>query len=192
MSFSLSFVQRTAGGALALGALMLFLIGCGSTQRPVRVNYDTGSNETVYRALSITVPIESQGSGYGSQFNQLRMNLQAECQGRECTPASALMTLSTGGSSDLYLGNRTLTVTADDEEFVWEDPRGQRDLQPERVVGMVAQVSTSIDQLKAMATAEAVSGQIGSVILRLGGRTQDRVRAFLVRTGHLDAEAEPS
>ncbi len=166
-----------------IAALPIGLIGCATTARPVLVDYNASQNETTYRANSIRIPIEVRGSGYGSQFNQLRMSLSAECDGRECQPAMAQMTLSTGGSSELYMGDRTLTIKADDEQFEWPDPRGNRENQPEQVVGMVAQMSVSVDQLKAMATADALSGTIGSVTLDFSSRSQQRIRDYLVRMG---------
>jgi hypothetical protein len=149
----------------------------------VVVNYDASDNQTVYRAPSIRIPIEVRGSGYGSQFNQLRMNLQAECTGRECQPSEATMTLSTGGSSELYLGDRTLLIQADDEQFEWPDPQGNRQNQPERVVGMIVQLTAGIDQLRAMATADRLSGTIGSVVLDFDARSQQRLRDYLTRMG---------
>jgi hypothetical protein len=167
----------------AIAALAIGLVGCATTERPVRVNYNASQNETTYRANSIRIPIEVRGSGYGSQFNQLRMSLFAECSGRDCQPSMATMTLATGGSSELYMGDRTLVINADDEQFEWPDPRGNRESQPEQVVGMVAQMSVSVDQLKAMATADALSGTIGSVVLDFGSRSQQRIRDYLVRMG---------
>lgn len=175
---------------IALAALVLMLVGCTSTRRPVQVDYDASDNQTTYRALGISIPIETQGSGYGSQFNQLQMSLRARCQGRECTPQSALLTLSTSGSSDMYIGERTLVITADEERFTWEDPRSDRENRPERVVGTVVQVSADIQQLSAMATAKRVSGEIGSVVFNIRDRSQRRLRSFLVRTGHLEASPE--
>lgn len=156
--------------------------GC-ATERPVVVNYDASQNETTYRSPSIRIPIEVQGSGYGSQFNQLRMLLQAECSGRDCQPSMATMTLSTGGSSDLYLGDRTLLIRADAERFEWPDPKGNREEVPERIVGMIARLTIDVSQLRAMATAEELSGTIGSVILEFGDRSQQRLREYLTRMG---------
>lgn len=170
--------------------LAVLLVGCGSTNEPVRVSYDASDNRTTYRATSIPISIETQDAGYGSQFRQLQMNLRARCQGRECRPPSALMTLSTGGGSELYLGDRTLLITADGEPFEWQDRRPDRDAQPERIVGVIGRMSASIEQLKAIATAERVSGRVGSVILDIDRRTQDRIRAFLERMGHLKARPE--
>jgi len=171
-------VLLTITATLAIG-----WIGCTSTSRPVRVDYNPSQNETTYRANSIGIPIEVSGSGYGSQFKQLRMNLQAECSGRECQPSSITMTLSTGGSSELYLGERTLTIVADDERFEWPDRRSNRENRPERIVGMVVQLTMGIDQLQAMARAEQLSGTIGSVVLDFSDRSKQRMRDYLVRMG---------
>ena len=173
-----------------LVALAVLFVGCSSTNEPVRVSYDASDNRTIYRATSIPIPIETRDAGYGSQFRQLQMNLRARCPGRECRPQSALMTLSTGGGSELYLGDRTLLITADGEQFQWQDRRPDRDTQPERIVGVIARLSASIQQLKAIATAERVSGRVGSVVLDFNRQTQDRIRSFLERMGHLKARPE--
>jgi len=173
--------------AIVLLAAFLIAQGCSGTAQPVRVTYDDARNRTTYRSSSIRIPIETRGVGYGSQFKQLRMTLQARCEGDACQPSMVIMTLSTGGSSELFLGDRTLRVEADDERFTWPDPRSDRDDQPERVVGMIAQVRASVDQLQAMATAEQISGTIGAVALRMSVRNQARIRAFLDR---IDGSAE--
>ena len=166
-----------------LAVLVVSWIGCTSTSRPVLVDYNASQNETTYRANSIRIPIEVRGSGYGSQFNQLRMSLNASCSGRDCQPSMVTMTLSTGGSSDLYMGERTLVISADDERFEWPDPRGNRENQPEQVVGMVVQITIDVEQLRAMALAESLSGTIGSVNLEFGTRSQERIRDYLARMG---------
>jgi len=175
---------------LAMAALALTLVGCTSTQPPVRVDYDASDDRTTYRAQGISIPIESQGAGYASQFNQLQMSMRARCQGRDCQPASATLTFSTSGSSELYIGDRTLVITADGERFVWEDPRHDRDNEPERVVGTVARITADIAPLRAMATAERVTGEIGSVRFTMRSRSRACIQSFLVRTGHLDAAPE--
>lgn len=164
-------------------ALVVSCVGCASTSRPVRVDYNPSENETTYRANSIAVPIEVRGSGYGSQFKQLRMNLQAECTGQECQPSSITMTLSTGGSSELYLGDRALVIEADDERFEWPDPRSNREDRPERIVGMVVQLTMGVDQLQAMARADQLRGTIGSVALDFSDRSKQRMRDYLMRMG---------
>jgi hypothetical protein len=90
----------------------------------------------------------------------------------------------------LYIGERTLVIAADGERFMWEDPRHDRDNEPERVVGTVARITADIAQLRAMATAERVTGEIGSVRFTMRSRSQARIQSFLVRTGHLDAVPE--
>lgn len=162
-------------------AAFLLAHGCSGTARSVQVSYDDARNRTTYRAPSIRIPIETRGSGYGSQFNQLRMTLRARCEGEACQPSMVTMTLSTGGSSELFLGDRTLRVEADDERFTWADPRGDRDDWPQRVVGMVVQVRVAVEQLRAMAEAERLRGTIGAVTLNMSTRNQARIRAFLDR-----------
>lgn len=175
---------------LAVLLIGLLLAGCGSTNRPVRVTYDTADNRTTYRMSTIPVPIESPGAGYGSQFRQLQMSLRARCSGRDCKPQSVLMTLSVGGGAELFLGDRTLVITADEERFEWEDPRPDRDTRTERIVGVVAQIAIDMKPLLAIVSAERVSGGVGSVVLDIDRRTQERIRTFLVRTGHLEAPPE--
>ena len=172
---------------LILGFL---LAGCGSTSPSVRVAYDVSENRTTYRASSIPIPVETQGVGYGSQFRKLQMRLQAQCRDRNCKPQTALMVLSVSGGAELYLGDRTLVFNADDERIQWEDPRPDRDTRTERVVGVVARINVDMSQLKAIATAERVTGELGSVRLDIARRTQERIRAFLVQAGHLEAPTE--
>lgn len=170
--------------------LSFLLAGCGSTSQPVRVTYDTLENRTTYRTSSIPIPVETQGVGYGSQFRKLQMRLQARCRGQNCKPKTALMVLSVSGGAELYLGDRTLVVNADDARLEWEDPRPDRDTRTERVVGVVARITVDMSQLKAIATAERVTGELGSVRLDIARRAQERVRAFLVQAGHLEAPTE--
>lgn len=183
-------IHSTRVSLLAVATLVLSIMGCASTRPPVQVAYDASDDETTYRALGISIPIASQGAGYASQFNQLQMSVRARCQGRDCRPASATLTFSTSGSSEMYIGDRSLVITADKERFTWEDPRTDRESRPERVVGTVVQISADIAQLRAMATAERVTGEIGSVVFNIRSRSQARIRSFLVRTGHLEAAPE--
>lgn len=173
-----------------MATLTLALASCTGTRPPVQVNYDASDDRTTYRAQGISIPIASQGAGYASQFNQLQMSMRARCQGRDCQPKSVVLTFSTSGSSEMYIGDRTLVITVDAERFTWDDPRPDRDSQPERVVGTVARIVADIPQLRAMATAERVTGEIGSVVFIMRSRSQARIRSFLVRTGHLDAVPE--
>lgn len=153
-------------------------VGCGGTVQPVVVNYDSGQDRTTYRSRPIPVPVERRGSGYGSQFEELRMDLRGVCTGRACRPDRVRLTLSTTGSSEIYIGDRTFTVTADDEQFTWQDLYERRN-RTEQVVGTVLQVSMPVGRLRKIAGADHVEGRIGTIRLELDGRTQESVRAFL-------------
>lgn len=163
--------------------LLVVITGCGGATRPVLVDFDASQNRTLYRTPSIRIPIESRDSGYGSQFNQLRMSLRATCSGQDCRPSLATLTLSTGGTSDLYLGDRTLVIKTREEQFEWPDPQGERGNRPERIVGMVVRVEISVSQLRTVALSERVNGTIGSVQLEFDERSQRRIRDFLRRMG---------
>lgn len=156
-----------------------FLIGCGGSTQPIRIDYDMDLDRTVYRARATPIPVDMQGAGYGSQFQELRMNLWANCQGRACRPEEAQFTLSTSGGADLHIGDRSLLIVADGERFLWEDPEHERRNLAERTVGMILQVSIGFDRLQKIANAEELDGRVGSIDLEIQRRGQDRIRAFV-------------
>lgn len=162
----------------------VFFVGCSGSTRPVVVDYDTTRDHTTYRANSIPVPIEMRDSGYGTQFKKLRMSLWARCEGEACQPDELRLTLSTSGSSELYIGERTLILNADGERLIWEDRRHQRRRRVERVVGMILRVDMDVDTLEQLVNASEVEGRIGTVTLEIEGRPQERLRSFLHEMGY--------
>lgn len=157
------------------------IAGCGGTTQPVTIDYDSSRNLTTYRSRPIPISVDTQGS-YGSQFDQLRMDLKATCLGRDCQPDQVQLTLSTLGSAELYIGDRTFVITADGEEFTWKDPfYFRRRNQPEEVIGTVLQVSLPISRLQKIANAADVEGRIGTVTLEVAARDQEQIRAFLAK-----------
>lgn len=168
------------------------LVGCGGTTQPVVVEYDSGRDRTTYRSEPIPVRIETRGT-YGSQFEQLRMDLRAVCTGRDCQPDQVQLTLSTVGSSELYIGDRTFAITADGEEFTWKDPfADRRRNQPEEVVGTVLQVSMAIRRLRKIANADNAEGRIGTITLDMEGRCQEQIRTFLTEMGRSQEQVRAS
>jgi hypothetical protein len=95
-------------------------------------------------------------------------------------PQSARLNFTYQGSSDFALSDRSVSITADSERYTWNDVSSWsrvQDAAPSS--GIVASVSLSLSELKQIAQATSVRGQLGSNTLNLDGGVQSRIEEFV-------------
>lgn len=156
--------------ALLLAASAL-AFGCGSSG-PTS-SYDASDNQTLYRTGKMAVAQLS--SGYGSS-STITMQAIAQCSGPNCTPESVDFLFSVEGNSETGLTTRTLSVTADGEDYRFEEQRSPRtragDI--ERSQNTTVRVSgVPLSDVKTVAMAESVDGTLGGIALNLESSQSD-------------------
>jgi hypothetical protein len=95
-------------------------------------------------------------------------------------PQSERLNFTYQGSSDFALSDRSVSITADSERYTWNDVSSWsrvQDAAPSS--GIVASVSLSLSELKQIAQATSVRGQLGSNTLNLDGGVQSRIEEFV-------------
>lgn len=161
-------------------SLVLLIIGlaagCGSAG--TTVSYDASENQTTVQSQTMTVVQEASGSGYGSS-SSIVMRAVSQCPGENCTPNQATLSFSLQGRSDIAFSNRTLTITADGEEFAWRNAdqwNSVDDIQTSQ--GQIVEVTLPLSDLEQIATATSLSGSLGGRSLDLN-RVQSQLQDFV-------------
>lgn len=162
--------------ALLLFGAVLLMTGCGGTRSIA--TYDASENRTVFRSGPMTVA-RGSGSGYGSTTS-IVLRAVARCSGRDCTPEQVQLTFSAEGSSEFSLSNRSVRIVADGEEYQRADATRWNDFEDVgRTDGPIAGLVVSLSALEQMANASTIQGTLGTKSLRLTGRVQSTLRAFV-------------
>lgn len=163
--------------ALTVLTLLLFAVaaGCGGTG--ATVSYDTSANQTVFETPPLTVKQDLTGSSYGA--TPLRMQVRAECEGKGCTPQTAQLTFSADGSTEYTFSNRSVSITADDEEYNWNNEQSWRDSRDVQTrSALVLKVALPLSDLKQIAKASSLSGSVANMPVNLEG-TQASLKDFV-------------
>lgn len=151
------------------------MAGCGGSRSIM--SYDAADNQTRFRTGNMTV---AQAAGSGFSNTSLAMRANAKCSGQNCTPNEVRLDFSVQGSSDFALSDRSVSITADGEEFTWEkevewDSSEDIGSSPGRLIA----VSLSLSDVSKIANASSISGRLGNTSLDLDGRVQQKLQEFV-------------
>ncbi len=147
-------------GSIAL-VLFFILTGCASSE-PVVVQYDGSENVTTYETQPIDAGIDVStgaiGGGRGVNFR-----VRARCPGEDCTPERVMLSfVLTGGSSPVYMADRSVVITAGGESYRWVQQRRRKIGRAAPVVSKIVAIPVDLKTLEAIAEAERVTGSLGS------------------------------
>ncbi len=164
--------------ALALSVLT----GCASSE-PVVARYDSSENVTTYETQPIDAGINIStgaiGGGRGINFR-----VRARCPGEDCTPKRAMLSfVLTGGSSPVYMADRSVVITAGGESYRWIQQRRRKIGRAAPVVGKIAAVPLNLKALEAIAEAETVTGSLGSKEFEWSYELRKPLRVLIRRMG---------
>lgn len=166
-----------------IASLLLTLVlvwGCAGSGGLTK-SYDESADETIYRSGTISMGQISSG-GYGSNTS-LRMRAVSQCSGEDCVPESVTLNFSAeGGTSDAGLsGQRLLSVSADGEEYEFEDDRQSGVVNQSTVQNMegyLLTVTVPMSDLEQIATATSLDGTLGGISVNLS-RAQSDLQEYL-------------
>lgn len=149
---------------LLLSTLSLLLsAGCATSSEPLSSSYDDDSDRTRYETRRINLGNMFSGSALGGG---VRVNLRgwATCEGQDCQPEQAWLSFTISGSSNtLQIHDRSVTLRTEEEHYSWPQREVRRPTeQTTSLLGEVARIALDPDTLEDIATAQDVSGSIGS------------------------------
>lgn len=164
---------------------MLFLVGgiisgCASGP-PVTTNHDTSEGITTYKTRATTLSGLTIGSGYGTGAH-VQQRALASCPGEECKPDEVVLAFQVTSSSELRIEDRTVELTADGNTYRSEPnpPEPNETFNDiDRAFGNLASIQLTFDEFRSVATAEEVSGSLGSASFTLSYESRSPFRALV-------------
>lgn len=155
----------------ALPLLLCLLLGC-ATSRPNGV--------ASFKTDLHPIDIKTSGNGLAGDLAQFYYQLQADCEGENCTPKEAELTFSlTTGSTDLYLSNHNISIQADDKQFEWKHKQWINIENSPPVSGTIISVTLDFEALKTIATADTVTGLLASYPFKWSYKNRKPLRTLL-------------
>lgn len=173
-----------------LAILAAFLLaGCATNRAPVSVHYRTNQNETVYRTVNIDLGPLFESGGLG-QDPRVGMRGWATCPGENCQPREAWLSFSLQRAAKQMqlVSDRSVTLRTDEEVYSWEQKNVVGSRAPTH--GEIARIALGMDALKDVATAQNVTGTIGSEEFSLSREERAPLRALYEKATADGAEEE--
>ncbi len=170
------FLQRWAL-RLLLPALLLPLAGCAASS-DVSTSYNASEDQTLFETDSIR--ITRGGSGLGSSGEQVMyVKGQAECQGKNCTPDSVRILLSSATRNVSWLDYDNVTISTDSWSRTWNNVSTRED--PELVgIGEFMRLAMPTAEFRQLLQSRGMSIQIGSTDINLSFSQMRPLREMMV------------
>ena len=171
------------------------MVGCASGPA-VTTSFNENSGQSTYQTRQYTVSTLS-GANIGSS-KSISMQAIGQCQGRGCKPRRVQLVFSAGGNQQLQLSGLNGKLVADNTRINWTTAEVSKnygsgmDNTVLNVVGRFAAVNVSPNQLKQLATASSVQGDIGGVSLRIGSGVQTGLQQLHQRVTGQSTSSESS
>jgi hypothetical protein len=177
--------------------LAVFAAGCATSTTPVRSSYNSMEDETKYSTRQIRLQDVDLQSGLSGP-PPFYMQVQASCEGRDCTPSRYTLRFIKGGQKEIRLTSRQVSLTVGDKTMRWQErhntPTNTQDAysNPVRIrSGTVVSVVITGGQLSTLASVSDVRGELGGASFSLSYDSRAPIRELV---GKLDqiAKSNPS
>jgi hypothetical protein len=164
--------------AVLFAVATLLLAGCTGAGA-VQQNYDAARDETTYTTgrMPTGLSLNPESLTGGTPVN---MRVEARCEGRECLPDHAFLTLYKGGGpATVTIPNRRFRIKADRASYEWSSRRHQRG--SVRGTGAILRVRIGFDRLTQIAEAKSVEGWLGNNNFTMSYKQRAPIRRFVAK-----------
>lgn len=160
----------------------LFVVGCASSSKSVKVSYDEDGRETTYETEEMRLDGLQMSTGLKQTDNRYYVKVVGSCRGKDCVPSQYNLNFIKEGPQPVRIEARDVTLKIGTETMRWEDPQTRNVSQTTTIrSGVFASVEVSSKQLSTIAASSTVNGTVGGERFNLPHPNRSPIRNLLSR-----------